>query len=366
MRDAIEEVLLLQTDYSPDNTGSMNRRGYVVRTELRDELNDLIPTLAARSGIDDLRVQGRDGTGRKTEIPWTRIYSESRSPSATSGWYLVFLFSAAGDRAYLSLNQGTTRWDGVEFRPQPESDLTTRTDWARSVLHANGPFLGNWTTHMQLDNTISRLGSGYELGNVVAAGYLLDEIPSDAQIEQDLLQGIEWLGQIYRAADEGLYVPGDSPDIADIENALETIADPRKPRKRDGPRLTAVERRAIEEHAVAMTKQHLESEPMGYAVKDVGKSMSYDLHATKAGSVVKVEVKGTTSNGSEIVLTRNEVELHKSDHPANALAIVRSIKLDRHKDAPPTTSGGELILKMPWAVDDDRLAPIAYRYRTDL
>lgn len=35
--------------------------------------------------------------------------------------------------------------------------------------------------------------------------------------------------------------------------------------------------------------------------------------------------------------------------------------LHRHKDAPPTVSGGELILEMPWTVDDDHLAPIAYR-----
>ena len=229
-----------------------------------------------------------------------------------------------------------------------------------------GPFPENWTTKMQLDNRVSTLGTGYELGNIAAAEYLIDEIPSDDQIEQDLLRGIEWLGHIYRAADEGLYVPGDSPDVADIETALETIADPRKPRKRGGPRLTAAERRVIEEHAVAVVKERFESEPMGFDVEDVGKRESYDLHATKAGSVVKVEVKGTTSNGSEIVLTRNEVDLHKSDHPANALAIVRNIRLHRHKDAPPTVSGGELILEMPWAVDDDRLAPIAYRYRTEL
>ena len=190
----------------------MKRRGYIVQTELRDELNELLPALSERSGIDDLRVQGKDGTGRKTEIPWTRIYSQSRAPSATSGWDLVFFFSAAGDRAYLSLNQATTRWYGVQFVPQPDSDLKARTGWARSLLNTNGPFPAGWTTKIQLDNEVSRLGTAYELGNVVAAEYLLNEIPSDAEIEHDLLQGVDWLGQIYRAADEGLYVPGDSPD----------------------------------------------------------------------------------------------------------------------------------------------------------
>lgn len=364
MHDALEEVLLLQTEYSPNNTESMQRRGQIVRSELRKELEEIVPTLSVASGVHDLRVQGKDGTGLKTEIPWTRIYSESRSPKPTNGWYVVFLFSAAGDRVYLSLNQGTTRWDGAEFRAQPASELNARTDWARSLLTTNAPFPDGWTTEMQLDNQISKLGSGYVLGNVVAAEYVLDGIPPDELIEQDLRQVMAWLGEVYRASDEGLYVPGDSPEIADVERSLETIARPQTPRKRSGPRLTATERRVIEEHAVQMVTAHFESEPMGYAVEDVGLRESYDLHATKADSIVKVEVKGTTSNGSEIVLTRNEVELHKYDHPANALAIVRNITLHRDEGSPPTASGGELIVEMPWMVDDDRLAPIAYRYRT--
>ncbi|GJP28263.1 hypothetical protein NJB18091_10120 [Mycobacterium marinum] len=364
MRDAFEEVLLLQTEYSPENTQSMQRRGQIVRTELRKELEVIVPALSVASGIQDLRVQGKDGTGLKTEIPWTRLYSESRSPRPTNGWYVVFLFSATGDRVYLSLNQGTTRWDGAEFRAQPEKELTSRTNWARSLLTATEPFPDHWKTEMNLDNRISQLGSGYALGNVVAAEYALDAIPADDEIEEDLRRVTIWLSEIYKAADEGLYIPGDSPEIADVERSLETIARPRKSSKRSGPRLTAIERHVIEEHAVQTVIAHLEADPLGYEVEDVGLRQSYDLHATKAGSVVKVEVKGTTSNGSEIVLTRNEVELHKSDHPANALAIVRNITLHRHEGAPPTASGGELVLEMPWKVDDDRLAPIAYRYRT--
>lgn len=362
MRDAFEEVLLLQTEYSPKNTESMHRRGQIVRTEIRKELEGIAPVLSEASGIEDLRVQGKDGTGLKTEIPWTRLYSESRSPAPTNGWYAVFLFSAAGDRLYLSLNQGTTRWDGAEFRAQPEDELINRTAWARSLLTANAQFPDHWTTEMKLYNRVSQLGTGYALGNVVAVEYPLDAIPSDDVIEEDLRQVTVWLSTIYRAADEGLYVPGDSPEIADMERSLESIARPRTPRQRNGPRLSAVERRVIEEHAVQIVIGHLES--LGYEVEDVGLRESYDLHATKSGSVVRVEVKGTTSNGSEIVLTRNEVELHKTHHPANALAIVRNISLDRNDGAPPTANDGELILEMPWNVDDNRLAPIAYRYRT--
>ena len=39
------------------------------------------------------------------------------------------------------------------------------------------------------------------------------------------------------------------------------------------------------------------------------------------------------------MLTRNEVDLHKIDYPANALGVVRNIKFHVHKDAPPPLWG---------------------------
>jgi hypothetical protein len=74
---------------------------------------------------------------------------------------------------------------------------------------------------------------------------------------------------------------------------------------------------------------------------------------------------GDTSDGSDVVLTSNEVELHIADHPRNALAIVRHIRLLRDEQSPAAV-GGELILEMPWELDPSRLQPIAYRYRTGL
>src|SRR4051812_6866466 len=117
MQSLLRDILLLQPDWTWQNTPAMQRRGVLVRRDAAQWLRERLPQLAAAvpSGIDDLEVEGRDGTGRKTEIPWVRVHSASRSPSATDGWYVVYLFSAAGDRAYLSLNQGTTRWENGEF-----------------------------------------------------------------------------------------------------------------------------------------------------------------------------------------------------------------------------------------------------------
>ena len=75
-------------------------------------------------------------------------------------------------------------------------------------------------------------------------------------------------------------------------------------------------------------------------------------------------VDGTTSDGSEIVLTANEVALHQAEHPNNALAVVRRIVLGRSGDQPVAT-GGELDFRMSWELQREWLKPIAYRYRTD-
>jgi hypothetical protein len=53
---------------------------------------------------------------------------------------------------------------------------------------------------------------------------------------------------------------------------------------------------------------------MGRITNDVGSTESYDIKATTDGQTIKIEVKGTTSDRSDVVLTFNDVELH-GEHP---------------------------------------------------
>jgi hypothetical protein len=128
--------------------------------------------------------------------------------------------------------------------------------------------------------------------------------------------------------------------------------------------LTAEENAVIEERAVHVTREHFEDE-LGYETEDVGTYESYDVRASKGQEVVKVEVKGTTTDGAEVVLTRNEVNLHRVEYPNNALAVVRHITIDRGGRQPVAT-GGELVLVMPWEINEGGLIPIAYDYRTGI
>src|SRR4051794_14439804 len=110
MQVEIEEVLALQPAWTWRNTPQMERRGVVVRTEMARWLRDELPALSelVPAEVEDLAVEGRDGTGRKTRVRWVRVFSKARSPSATEGFYVVYLFDAAGRKAYLSLGRGDT------------------------------------------------------------------------------------------------------------------------------------------------------------------------------------------------------------------------------------------------------------------
>jgi hypothetical protein len=104
---------------------------------------------------------------------------------------------------------------------------------------------------------------------------------------------------------------------------------------------------------------------LGFTVKDVGLKKSFDLDARGPDIRLKVEVKGTTSPGGEILLTANEVDLHTETFPNNASGIVHSIELDRNKD-PPVASGGTLVFESPWNLRASNLKPMSYRYSTGL
>ncbi len=147
-----------------------------------------------------------------------------------------------------------------------------------------------------------------------------------------------------------------SDEIAAVEEAI-------NPRRQFGIRLSAADRRAIETRAVEVTLTYLRGK--GYATQDVGATESYDVHATRNGQALKVEIKGTTTEGSEVILTANEVDLHRSAHPDNALAVVRRIVLS-HVEGHPIASGGELEFRKGWAIESEDLKPIAYRYQTNL
>lgn len=367
IRDLIEEVLLHQTDWDHRKTPAMDRRGVIVRRELPGELRRYLPLLndaVSLPGVE-LSIEGRDGTGPKTEIPWTRIFERERSERATMGWYVTYLFSAEGDTCYLTLAHGSTVWTGMEFRPRPARELHELVEWARGVLRERATVRADLLEHISLDTRRSNLGPSYEAGTAFGIAYPIDQVPNDDRLIADLKYMSSLLGVIYRADDVDPRVPGREPqEVLQVDAAIKQAAGQRSPRGRgsgQGFGLSKAEQDLVSEHAVAVALKHLQA--LGWTdLKDVGATESFDISGQEGDEPRFVEVKGTTSLGASVVLTRNEVRLHQENYPRTALLIVHTIDLMRTETG-PKVSGGVLREIRPWSPEDERLEPMAYKYR---
>jgi hypothetical protein len=375
MQDELERILELQRRYRRSNTPSMRERGDLIRGPAASWLRSYKAQLAEEVGIaqTDLLAEGKDGSGGKTRVPWVRFASERWSPKATGGFYVVYLFDANAEAVYLSLNQGTTKFVNGQRKPQDKRLIHKRTRWAQAELDG-------WVTEHSRGAGMALhdpgLGALYEQGNIASIAYKRGEVPDDRSLLNDARLYAHALGVLY-AAQELQPLPGESPEVdfyADGGVEAEAQADPppsgahattaggnsSKRRGRAsgaGFRVNAEEIKLIEQHAVKAARAYYESQ--GWDVEEHGKP--FDLAARKGQEYRTVEVKGTTSDGSYVQLTKNEVAHHKEAYPDNALVVMHGIQLDR-STSPPTVAGGELDIHHGWLIDDERLQPISYKY----
>lgn len=153
--------------------------------------------------------------------------------------------------------------------------------------------------------------------------------------------------------------PQSCPEVEMVEN---TAGEGLVGRSRgQGFGLTKLERDAVEAHAMGVAMAFLASARGGSwpAIDDVHRNQPFDLYCHSAVGELHVEVKGTTSDGEFVVLTRNEVQ-HARTSGSSALLVVAHVTLARGSE--PKASGGEVRFFQPWAVSDDDLRPIAFSY----
>ncbi len=149
-------------------------------------------------------------------------------------------------------------------------------------------------------------------------------------------------------------------EISEVIEALQVIAC--KPRKAFGQGFQSLleVRRAIEHRAMYVAINYFQRE--GWVVEDVSKHESYDLLCTRQEDKLYVEVKGTTSEGSKIIMTYQEVIHTQENYPQTALFVVSQIKLV-NSETEIEGIGGEVKLYRPWLLSEDSLKAIAYEYQ---
>jgi hypothetical protein len=207
------------------------------------------------------------------------------------------------------------------------------------------------------------LAEAYDRTSLCGFEYRKESIPADEQILTDVEFLLKMLSKIYLLQETDATIPGsESPEHLEAVAAIAQAAgrDLTGPRRQGRSRLSQAHKKVIEERAVEVAMKQLEKR--GFTnIRDVGKNHSYDIAAKLNGVDFFIEVKGTISLGEKVVLTKNEVLLHRQEHPRNALIVVSQINLDRSE--PPSAKGGKVLFISPWKIEDVDLEALGYDYR---
>lgn len=154
MIQEIQRIAELQLSYSSENTPEMKERGRIIRRDLPELLRGSLPTLKTSIGrfADDLKIEGRDGIGRKTEAPWVRLYSDSLSPSATTGFYLVIHFALDGGSYFVTLGCGASKWDSErgDLNKYSDDELKRKVGWRLMFFKRLGRTLQTFPIQLRL------------------------------------------------------------------------------------------------------------------------------------------------------------------------------------------------------------------------
>jgi len=356
----LRRVAELQLEYSSENTEAMQERGDIIRHQLPDLFRYHLPRFAAKMGPtgDDLSIDASDGIGRKTQAPWVRFFSKQRSPRPTSGFYVVVHFSIDGQRIYVTLGCSSSIWDAEagDLVQVPNDELDRRVMWVLQTLEDAGESVADFPDIISLGSTL-KLPISFERATALAKQFSPKELT-----EEDFIASLErahqLLGVVYEAFDAGKNLTEGQIN----QNDVEILANPHRLTEagRQGFRLSAADRKAIEMRAMDVTRDYLIEN--GYEITDTYKNNPFDILAKRGDEALKVEVKGSTAKFVDaVMMTRNEVRLHKDEAGSTALAIVSDIALS--SDDAGQATGGRLEFLNSWSIEEWELEPLMYQVK---
>ena len=217
-RRELNEVLKCQSSFTHVAANPIMRARSQALGQVRDQLRCELKRLNKSS---DWKSEFSNGQGNAAKIPWVRFANFKHSPGGSRGFFLVFLFSEDGSKAFLSLNQGTTDQAGGGRKLKPQGELRAKADEVRaSFAHdASGNFKLELTRHGKSTATIdlgnSDLALQYAAGNVVAFEYDLNQLSSNHSIVCQISALVEVLEEIYKGV----------PMVDKFDSELENLVD---------------------------------------------------------------------------------------------------------------------------------------------
>ena len=162
-----------------------------------------------------------------------------------------------------------------------------------------------------------------------------------------------------QAAARSAGIAGFSP-VEQAEDAVAAAAGKAARRGRgQGFQLDQAAKTAVEAHAMNAATEYFSQ---AWDVEDVHGRESYDLRCRRGDHEMRVEVKGTTTAGTEVILTPNEVH-HARSYAHTALFILSRIALRKTDDGTVEATGGDRYILDPWQIDEGAMTPIGFRYQ---
>lgn len=252
--------------------------------------------------------------------------------------------------------------------PRVASDVWQRGTIDLFVCSFIGPFVEGSGPHWEDEIAENRVKYPCRFGIRPLAFHAGVSLGPDGPLGADVSDALRRSGTtrglgklVVRAPQVGELAPeapsAGSPGVVDMNVDPPSAIAKRKGGRGAGRMSDPAARRAVELRAMDAVEEWLGDE---WHCKDTSSNHPWDFEASNGTEVMRIEVKGTTGVGAQVILTVGEVR-NALEYPDCALAVVSNIQLDT-SGAEPKATGGEVKFIRPWEVDQDALRPLTYEY----
>ena len=183
---SLKEVLRSPVEFGYNKKLGQKQPAQKALRTIRVRLLKFIPT--------GYRVRVSGSAVNVPEIPWISILNPELTTTTKAGLYVVYLYSADLKILYLSMNQGYTRhkevaeksgFKGKKAIAKALETLRAETKDLKRELKVTGPVSSRTINLIDLKSS-GELPQGYEAGHITGFKYILNDMPSEVQLNSDL------------------------------------------------------------------------------------------------------------------------------------------------------------------------------------
>ncbi len=272
-------------------------------------------------------IYGSVGKGNMASVPWIGIFDKDITKTASSGYYIVYLFNAKMKGFYLSLGLGWTQFeDKYKNKEEKASDEILRyVKLCQDKLRSKQGFSLN---KINLDSN-STLPRGYENGTILSKYYQADEIPDNPIILSDFSYMIGLYRELKGIVGNDIFKIEASNELAHVElNSGDKQKEQNKNTAESENESKERKNAAIFGRKAELLFKDFYIENYNWEIEDKTKyqNVGYDFKCKDSdGDTWFVEIKGCRKEIDNLRITNKEWEIAEKDKDQFLLIIVKDI-----------------------------------------